>query len=548
MLTDDIICTLMGPIPTLFTGDPAQAQRFIDKFGQLKKANRRHPFLTRPDLRVELALAFISEDPMTTGWKRTIRRRNDNGWIDESIWDEFFDSFCTAWIDEIQLPVTLSIPADEPLASISTIADSSLPVPVGTLDPTLTRSTPISDSPPPRPPRSSHRLMSPKVTQSPTSAVGVDSMQTTRFASSLPPVATTKKEEALLTPTPAPSTVPSPLTPTIAPPLTPGDETLASRIETAPIPLNILAMPRIGKRKRCVALDSGETRPCKRVIVPQRTPVTPLTDAPSPSFPYAPPPRRPCPAPGDPTRTLLISVNDNTVVEDDNMPRRGVKTLDNSVFARVLTQQTVNSPPQTLPRAHPVPHHACEKSRNPNAQANHPISRHERARSCKKPRDTSRNNLGQKHHDPDTIRKARIQHALTREERRRCHTEGRESAQRLTTEPPPSLTATCSCDSYTLNSRRYSRIFPHHAETTEAEPKIIKDRDHANAVVEKSREQQNKTRTTSRPTPASTSPVYDAVAEHLAFCLTRKPDILHITQPFPLNLEPSAILRRWKVK
>ncbi|KAH8984885.1 hypothetical protein EDB86DRAFT_3084133 [Lactarius hatsudake] len=622
----DFLHTLTGPIPTPFFGDPVQAQQFIDEFGQLERANRRHPLITRPDLRVELALALIYDDPTTTGWKRTVRRGRTNGWVDESVWDEFFDSFCAAWIDEAPVPQTPTPPekasaaqrGEEPRAI--TIVAAVTPAP----SPTLDSPTQI-DGPPPRPPRSPRRPSSPRialatpypapVTHTPSTTVSAssppatipalaaprakelevdnttdltdtppapattedDSLQTTRFASSLPPVATTRNEEALLAPMPAPSDVPSPLTPVIAPPLTPGDEALASRIETIPTPLNILAMPRIGKRKKCVASDSGETRPCKHVVVPHRTPVTPLTDAPSPSVPYAPPPRRPRPAPGDPTRTLLISVNVNTVVEDDNASRRGVKTLDNSV----LTQQTVNSPPQTLPRTHPVPRHACEIPRNPNAQANHPISRQERARSRKKPRDTSRNNLGQKHHDPDAIREARVRHALTNAERHRYRTEGRVSAhsQKPTSphkyekqasrqettipaelipirsthhkiaplaSPPQVLAITCSHDSHALGSRRYSRAFPRRAETTKAEPKTTEDRDRDN--IERSRGRQNTTQTASRSTPASTSPAYDAVTDYLAFCLTRKPDPPCITQPFALKLEPSAILRQWKKK
>ncbi|KAH8991900.1 hypothetical protein EDB86DRAFT_3079537 [Lactarius hatsudake] len=185
MLTEDIMCTLMGPIPTPFTGDLAQAQQFLDEFGQLDRANWRHFLITQPKLRVELALTLIV-GPETEAWKSTVRRGRPAEETDELVWDEFFDSFCTAWIDDapmtptilsaprqyppsptvsllphadegkneevlpdsttISLPMTLPTPADKPLAPVTT--DPPLTVLVNTLS---TRS--VFDSPPPRSPR-----------------------------------------------------------------------------------------------------------------------------------------------------------------------------------------------------------------------------------------------------------------------------------------------------------------------------------------------------------------------------------------------------------
>ncbi|KAH9015714.1 hypothetical protein EDB85DRAFT_2156447 [Lactarius pseudohatsudake] len=71
--------TLRGPTPTSFTGDPAQAQHFLNEFEQLVRANPRHPFIYRPELRVKLVLAFIAEGLTTASW-----RRGDSGLTDET--------------------------------------------------------------------------------------------------------------------------------------------------------------------------------------------------------------------------------------------------------------------------------------------------------------------------------------------------------------------------------------------------------------------------------------------------------------------------------
>ncbi|KAH9012875.1 hypothetical protein EDB84DRAFT_1444512 [Lactarius hengduanensis] len=51
-----LMTTLTGPTPAPFTGDRATAQQFVDEFNQLVRANLRHLLVTRPELRVELAL------------------------------------------------------------------------------------------------------------------------------------------------------------------------------------------------------------------------------------------------------------------------------------------------------------------------------------------------------------------------------------------------------------------------------------------------------------------------------------------------------------
>ncbi|KAH8999652.1 hypothetical protein EDB86DRAFT_3075722 [Lactarius hatsudake] len=244
--------TLTGPIPTPFFGDPAQAQRFIDEFGRLERANRRHPFITQPALRVELALMFI-RGPTADPWKCAVRRGRPNEMSDEELWDEFFDSFCTAWIDDTPapvtrvpsapvdaieldfasinpapvtspLPATLPTSVDEPLASVPITTDPPIPIPVGILKPAMTPSTVVPDSPPPRPPRSPRRPSSPRISLPPLLAVQYDGTQISPL-----PLVENGKEKVLPVSMPAPLT--NPLGPNVAPSWTPvkNDGILASK-------------------------------------------------------------------------------------------------------------------------------------------------------------------------------------------------------------------------------------------------------------------------------------------------------------------------------
>ncbi|KAH8976794.1 hypothetical protein EDB86DRAFT_3094422 [Lactarius hatsudake] len=142
MSISDAMDLFVGPTPALFSGDPAQAQHS----------------------RVELALALIEENPTTTGWKRTIRRRNDNGWVDESVWDEFFDLFCTAWIDDAPMPETQtpsSLGLVLPPTTTDLVSEALTLTPADELAnifaPVMTPSATVSAPPPPRPPRSPRR-------------------------------------------------------------------------------------------------------------------------------------------------------------------------------------------------------------------------------------------------------------------------------------------------------------------------------------------------------------------------------------------------------
>ncbi|KAH9069773.1 hypothetical protein EDB83DRAFT_2314145 [Lactarius deliciosus] len=205
--------TMTGPTPTPFTGDRALAQQFLDEFWQFERANLRHVLITRPALRVELALSFI-RGPLTDPWKQTVRRGSPGDTGDEELWDEFYDSFCTAWTDDLPVPVpqtpsplestdATAVPSpdtdndfdfEESYASFlndnagifspraptptpsSSIFDLVRPVeePVHLSAPTQTlaapstappplTATPLSASPPSRPPRSARRSDSPTV-------------------------------------------------------------------------------------------------------------------------------------------------------------------------------------------------------------------------------------------------------------------------------------------------------------------------------------------------------------------------------------------------
>ncbi|KAH9177849.1 hypothetical protein EDB89DRAFT_1901953 [Lactarius sanguifluus] len=138
MWADAFMCTLAGPIPTTFTGDRAQAQQFLEEFTQLEQANLRHPLITRPALRVELALLLI-RGHLTDLWRHTVRCGQPGEEVDEDIWDEFYDSFCTTWIDEPPAPATQTpsppVPANNEDVFYDCDEYNSIPVPIQTTSP-----------------------------------------------------------------------------------------------------------------------------------------------------------------------------------------------------------------------------------------------------------------------------------------------------------------------------------------------------------------------------------------------------------------------------
>ncbi|KAH9160308.1 hypothetical protein EDB89DRAFT_2082032 [Lactarius sanguifluus] len=134
------------------------------------------------------------------------------------------------------------------------------------------------------------------------------------------------------------------------------------------------AHPQLGRRS--VPL------PRKIAYRQRRATLAPITSAPRFLVPYSPPPSRPPRPPGDPYLATLDPGGCCTIVEDDNSPMRGGKTLDDSVFTPVSAQDnmvsaphTGDSRPQTLPHAHPFPWLAFERPRDPDELATRATSR-----------------------------------------------------------------------------------------------------------------------------------------------------------------------------
>ncbi|KAH9009590.1 hypothetical protein EDB85DRAFT_2162520 [Lactarius pseudohatsudake] len=144
-----LMTTLTGPTPAPFTGDHATAQQFVDEFNQLVRANLRHLLVTRPELRVELALQYVAKNPTTNAWRRSTRRQSrDSGLTDETVWDNFYDSFCTAWTDDpVPFPAT-AIPPPRPLRSPRRPFGPRLASPIAS---TLDLVKPVDELPPTHP-------------------------------------------------------------------------------------------------------------------------------------------------------------------------------------------------------------------------------------------------------------------------------------------------------------------------------------------------------------------------------------------------------------
>ncbi|KAH9009324.1 hypothetical protein EDB85DRAFT_2283004 [Lactarius pseudohatsudake] len=148
MLTGAFMRSLTGPTPTPFTGDPAQAVQFLDEFGQLVRANQAHLLVTRPELRVELALSFI-RGQTTNAWKRVVPRRRTAEPADETLWDDFIDSFCVTWVDPpASLPVIMTAPPPRPLRSPRRPFSPRLASPIAS---TLDLVKPVDELPPTHP-------------------------------------------------------------------------------------------------------------------------------------------------------------------------------------------------------------------------------------------------------------------------------------------------------------------------------------------------------------------------------------------------------------
>ncbi|KAH9174463.1 hypothetical protein EDB89DRAFT_1904635 [Lactarius sanguifluus] len=481
--------TLVGPTPTPFTGDRAQAQRFLVEFLELDRRNRRHPLIIRPTLRVELALSYI-HGPLTTSWRHTIRLGGPRPSEDETIWDEFYDLFCTAWIDDPAPPV-VAAPTQTPPPS-----PHAAPVPAPA----------VAEQ------EEDWTLFAPRVTPVPTPLV----------TPVVPRVEKRKRDSA-----------------------SDSDEYRPGKYSrAAPRPEPPRAAPQLARRS--VPL------PHKIVYKPRRAASAPVTSAPYFLVPYSPPPRRPPSPPNDPVHTPpLVDPDprplapDRTVVGDDNTPTGGVKTLDNSVFAPVSAQDDAGSTPhtedsrpqtpdttdsslQTPPRAHLFPRRAFERPRDPDELA---TDRRCRGNARAPYPATSRNHT--KTHTQDEDRSA--------------------TAAAPSTSPPQNRTATRNRDRPVRAARQHpgkpaqvkqqpDSQHPHRAETAGTTP--VTNR--ANAAVEMFLRRYDATQTTPAPAAAPVSRAYDAVVQHLAYRLATDPDTTRITQPFALRPGPRAVLHKWK--
>ncbi|KAH9008227.1 hypothetical protein EDB83DRAFT_2587822 [Lactarius deliciosus] len=384
-----ILHSLAGAIPTTFTGDRAQAQQFLDEFWQLERANLRHILITHPALRIELALSFI-HGPLTDPWRQTVQRGSPDDTKDEELWDEFYDSFCTAWTDNLPVPVPQTPSPPAPVNAPAAQRAEECQV-VTTPDETLF--APRTAAPTPR------QNTPPTITND--NAV----VSTTTAMPILNAEDDFDFEEFYLGYLDNNTSIFSPHAPTPTPP--PSIFDLVRPVEE-PVHLSMPATPtvqRVEKRKQHDTSDEEETRPSKHpriaprtgpprtrpqlarrsvplprryAFAPRRATSAPITSAPSFIVPYLPPPRRPPSPPGDPTQATLDSGGRRTIVEDDNTLTRGVKTLDDSVFAPVSAQDAMDSLPQTLPHAHLFPCHSFERPRDPDELATRTTNRQNR--------------------------------------------------------------------------------------------------------------------------------------------------------------------------
>ncbi|KAH9160342.1 hypothetical protein EDB89DRAFT_2081951 [Lactarius sanguifluus] len=368
------------------------------------------------------------------------------------------------------------------------------------------------------------------------------------------------------------------------------------RLTTHPKPPR--ANPQLGRR----------SIPLPRTFVYRQRHATspPVTSALRSLVQHSPPPRQPPSPPNDPDHAPPLVDPDptpiapgRTVVEGDNTLTGGVKTLDISDFDSVLAQDTVNSLPQTPPRTYLFPRHALERPHDPDELATRATNRQNRGNTRPYPLTSS-------HRDPNDVRKARARHALTDEERRRYLTEGRHR-KTLTTKPTPAtddnhagappativarptrqrhataaalltspLTVTRdrdrhapaeptrdqpkppTCDGHAAcrHTNKPAQVewqpdsqHPRRADTAETTHATDRQRNRTNAAVELFLRRYDTTQTTPIPTLTHESSVYDAVTRHLDFCLTTRPDMTGITQPFALRPEPRAVLHKWKKK
>ncbi|KAH9175832.1 hypothetical protein EDB89DRAFT_2066421 [Lactarius sanguifluus] len=507
--------TLVGPTPTPFTGDRAQAQRFLVEFLELDRQNRRHTLIIRPALRVELMLSFI-HGPLTDPWKCSVRRAHPEETADETLWDEFYDSFCTAWIDDP--------PA---LAQTTSSADPGPPLPpvIAT-----TRSTPVpaqtTAASPPTP------LVTPAALRVEKRQHDDSDTEETR-PSKRPRIATHAGPPRVrplfvkLTSRPSSSSTHRPLVDRLAMPDDP-----------------VHAPPLVDPDPRPLAPD-------RTVVEGDNT----LTGG---------------------VKTLEDSVFAPVSAQDDEVSNP--HTGGSRPQTPCLTPDAADSPPQTPPRVYLFPHHAVERPQDPdelttktidrqccgNTRVPYPTTprnhagRARQTRSTAAPEDVPPTPVASRH-----IRKRRRANAAaapphspgtatTRSQLTTAPTDAPPTSA-PSTSPPPNQTATRNHNRPVHAAHQHpdkpaqvewqpDSQHPRRADTAETTHTTDRQRNRANAAVELFLRRCDADRPMPRPTPTPPDCTYDAVTRHRTFVLATNPDTTRITQPFALRPGPRAVL------
>ncbi|KAH9168121.1 hypothetical protein EDB89DRAFT_2074234 [Lactarius sanguifluus] len=543
-----------GLPPTIFDGDRSYSRAFLTQFRTFARINQRHTDVTYPHRRVKLALSFI-HGPLVNDWKRTTYHGLAAIPTGEAWWDEFIRAFTAAWIDD---PVA---PDESLFAPRASVPMPSIRAVLGSLTPAAASTTTLADD------EEDWALFAPRVASDPTPLV----------TPAAPRIEKRKQHDTSDEEETHPSKHPR-IAPRTGPPR---------------------ARPQLGRRS--VPL------PRKIAYKPRHAPSAPVLSITPFLVPYSPPPCRPPSPPNNPDHAPPLIDPDprplapgRTVAEDDNTLTGGVKTLDDSVFAPVsaqddevsnphtggsrpqtpcLTPDTTDLSLQTPPRIYLFPRHALERprdldelatrtpdqrrrgnTRTPYPTTSHNHARHARqTRSTTAPEDTTPTSVASRH----TRRGRRANAAApstspppdriaTRTRDRHVHAAHRRNTPHL---KPPTRTSldVSSCNALRpapRTTRFDSRPVPRSATIDTPlsvdTAKTTSETNRANAAVELFLRQYDAAQTTATPTPVPPDRAYDAVAQHLAYCLVTDPDTTRVTQPFTLQDKPRAVLLQWK--
>ncbi|KAH9016169.1 hypothetical protein EDB84DRAFT_1443224 [Lactarius hengduanensis] len=426
-----LMMTLTGPTPAPFTGDRTTAQQFLDEFNQLVRANLRHLLVSRPELQVELALQYVAKTPTTAAWRRSARSQSrDSGLTDETVWDNFYDSFCTAWTDDPKpLPATTSPPPHPVLGGDGAIQLTSTDLDERALSAPRTELTQT----PPRPPRSPRRV-------SPTASL----------LYSVKPV--DEPPRLLYAPIhPAPVSLVSASAASEGPQINADGDAADSDNKNGSYEgsMPLLPPPALAALPMAPASVVEDDNNLERGVKTLGTSVL------SPDFTY------PYPiSPALPPQTPVYNSYDSPcrVLFAPN-PRKRPRKPGDATDRRVRYRP---SPPPGSKLLKNVRRIVATKHRN----------QHVWHRPCNS--------------DPDTIRESRVRHALTDEEQRRYRTEGR-AADHAPSYNSPTLTERPATVARP-RSPRYADIFPRHAfemprDPDEVAPAVRQSQNHVAAAA-----------------------------------------------------------------